>query len=95
MYSAGTTNVAPAATTPAAWPTLWTMTFSRMVLLGIRSLPKKIARIAIGIEASMALPARRAMYDAAAVKTTTIATPRPIDHRVTSGRRSSGPTTGS
>ncbi len=61
MYSAGTTKVAPAATTPAACPTDCTMTFSRMVLAGRRILPKKIARIAIGIEASIALPARSAM----------------------------------
>jgi len=61
MYMAGTTKVAPAATTPAAWPTDWTITFSKRLLTGCRILPKKMARIAMGIEASMAFPARSAI----------------------------------
>ena len=61
MYMAGTTKVAPAATTPAAWPTDCTMTFSRMVERTWRRRPKVMARMAMGMDASMALPARRAM----------------------------------
>jgi hypothetical protein len=56
MYRAGIVNTAPDTTCDELAPIDWMITFSRMVLLRENSGDRPIARIAIGIAASIPCP---------------------------------------
>ena len=85
MYSAGSVKIAPATTAPDAPPMPVMMTFSRSVDRRRYTRARPIARIEIGIAASMTCPTFSPEYADATVKMTPKTTPQPIDRHVACG----------